>query len=67
MKNTKVLLIAFKLKVLAFYLYLLRLLIFSTIRYSQSADVIFIAHEDGQMIKAERRGVKSWSIVKFFF
>lgn len=37
----------------------------SSIRYSQSADVVFIAFSSGQQFKIERRGIKSWSIVDF--
>jgi len=37
----------------------------SSIRYSQSADVIFITHDNGRIIRVERRGTKSWSIVDF--
>jgi hypothetical protein len=38
----------------------------STIRYTQSADVIFIAFDSGQQFKVERRGIKSWSVVDYF-
>jgi hypothetical protein len=37
----------------------------STIRYSQSADIIYITHDNGLIIQVERRGVKSWSLVDF--
>jgi hypothetical protein len=37
----------------------------SSIRYYQSADVIFITHDNGKIIQIERRGVKSWSVVDF--
>ena len=36
-----------------------------TIRYSQSADVIFITHNTGKIYKVERRGKMSWSLVRF--
>ncbi len=36
-----------------------------TIRYAQSADVIFVAYGAGRQFKIERRGTKSWSIVDF--
>lgn len=34
-----------------------------TIRDSQSADVVFINHDNGKTIHVERRGTKSWSVV----
>lgn len=37
----------------------------STIRYSQSADVIFITHDTGKIYSVERRGKMSWSLVDF--
>lgn len=37
----------------------------SSIRYSQSADIIYITHNNGPIIQIERRGVKSWSLVDF--
>jgi hypothetical protein len=37
-----------------------------SVRYTQSADVIFIAFNSGQMFKIERRGIKSWSVVDYF-
>jgi len=36
-----------------------------SVRFSQSADVIFISWNGGQQFKIERRGVKSWSIVDY--
>jgi len=36
-----------------------------TIRYAQSADVIFVAYMGGQQFKIERRSTGSWSIVDF--
>ena len=36
-----------------------------SIRYSQSADVVFIAWDNGQQFKVERRGIKSWSIADY--
>jgi len=37
----------------------------STIRYSQSADVIFVTHDTGKIYRVERRGKRSWSLVDF--
>ena len=37
----------------------------STIRYSQSADIIYITYDNGKTIQIERRGVKSWSLVDY--
>lgn len=37
-----------------------------SIRYTQSADVIFVSYNSGQMFVIERRGIKSWSVVDFF-
>ena len=39
----------------------------STIRYTQSADVVFITHDTGRIYKVERRGKRSWSLVEFTF
>lgn len=36
-----------------------------SIRHTQSADVVFIAYNNGQQYRVERRGVKSWSITKY--
>ena len=36
-----------------------------SIRYAQSADVVFIAFSGGQQFKIERRSTGSWSIVDF--
>jgi len=36
-----------------------------SLRYAQSADIIYIVYEDGKTIQIERRGVKSWSLVDF--
>lgn len=36
-----------------------------TLRYAQSADVMFCTYDSGTMFRIERRGVKSWSIVDF--
>ena len=33
-----------------------------SIRYAQSADVIYLAYDSGRQIQIERRGVKSWSV-----
>ena len=35
------------------------------IRYKQSIDVIYVAHEDGPPLQIERRGEKSWSLVEY--
>jgi hypothetical protein len=35
------------------------------IRFDQSGDVIYCAHEDYQQRKIERRGARSWSLVKY--
>ncbi|QDP61539.1 MAG: hypothetical protein Unbinned8596contig1000_52 [Prokaryotic dsDNA virus sp.] len=37
----------------------------SSIRHTQSADVVFIAYDNGQQYRVERRGVKSWSITNY--
>lgn len=37
----------------------------ATIRHTQSADVIFIAYDNGPQFRVERRGVKSWSITDY--
>ncbi len=36
-----------------------------SIRYSQSADVLFATWDDGRQFKIERRGTKSWSVVDY--
>lgn len=36
-----------------------------SIRYSQSADVIFVSYDSGNSFRVERRGIKSWSITDF--
>jgi len=36
-----------------------------TIRYAQSADVVFVAYSGGQQFKIERRSTGSWSIVDY--
>lgn len=36
-----------------------------SIRHSQSADVVFIAYDSGEQFAVERRGTKSWSIVRY--
>jgi hypothetical protein len=37
----------------------------STIRVTQSADVVFIAHNNGKILRVERRGQMSWSLVDY--
>lgn len=37
----------------------------SSIRYSQSADIVYVTHNNGSIIQIERWGVKSWSVVDF--
>lgn len=37
----------------------------SSLRYAQSADVMFFAYDNGPQFRVERRGVKSWSIAEF--
>lgn len=37
----------------------------STIRYTQSADVVFITYDNGKILRVERRGKRSWSLVDF--
>lgn len=37
----------------------------STIRYAQSADVVFLVASGSAIKRIERRGVKSWSVVDF--
>lgn len=36
-----------------------------SIRHTQSADVVFIAYNNGKQYRIERRGVKSWSITEY--
>lgn len=36
-----------------------------SIRYAQSADVMFIGWDSGPQYKVERRGIKSWSFVEY--
>jgi len=36
-----------------------------SIRYAQSADVVFLTRENGKPLRIERRGAKSWSVVDF--
>lgn len=38
-----------------------------TIRYTQSADTVFLAAEDNKPMVIERRGIKSWSIVDYIY
>ena len=38
-----------------------------TIRYTQSADTMFLAAKDNKPMVIERRGIKSWSIVNYIF
>lgn len=35
------------------------------IRYDQSGDVVYVAADDVQQYKIERRGTRSWSVVKY--
>lgn len=35
------------------------------LRYQQSGDVIYVVHEDHQPMRIERRGTRSWSLVKY--
>lgn len=37
----------------------------ASIRYDQSADVVFVACEDYQQRRIERRGTRSWSVVRY--
>jgi hypothetical protein len=37
----------------------------STLRYAQSADIVYCANDGIQQFQVERRGTKSWSIVTF--
>lgn len=37
----------------------------SSIRWAQSADVVFIAWQGGKHFKIERRGIKSWSVAEY--
>lgn len=36
-----------------------------SIRHAQSADVVFIAYDNGPQFRVERRGDKSWSVVEY--
>lgn len=36
------------------------------VRFDQSGDIVYLAHEDYQQRKIERRGTRSWSVVKYF-
>ena len=36
------------------------------IRFDQSADILYLANKNWQQRKVERRGVRSWSVVKYY-